>query len=282
MQVEQVAETSFFKKTFLIGKNSIHYWTVLQQRVFSGLQCAFGKLSTHQGPNGREKPQSKRGIWARRWIHMRLLEARWADGAVDILLWELRKLTTILTGLEVLIPTAQRRAIDLLLGIDLLLLKEAVWKLLVVFWLFVSHRGVSPVSDFTVRKAFTLIFTCKLQSSSRKLWFMLQFWEFLGLILFSPILFSIYCPCPHPDSSVGKEFTCNAGDPGSIPGSGRSTGERRDYPLPYSWAYLVSQLVKNLPAMKETWVRFLGWEDPLKKEKATHSSILAWRIPLTI
>ena len=131
MQVEQVAETSFFKKTFLIGKNSIHYWTVLQQRVFSGLQCAFGKLSTHQGPNGREKPQSKRGIWARRWIHMRLLEARWADGAVDILLWELRKLTTILTGLEVLIPTAQRRAIDLLLGIDLLLLKEAVWKLLV-------------------------------------------------------------------------------------------------------------------------------------------------------
>ena len=55
-----------------------------------------------------------------------------------------------------------------------------------------------------------------------------------------------------PDSSVGKESTCNAGDPGSIPGSGRSTGE--GYPLQYSWASLVAQLVKNLPAMQETSV----------------------------
>ena len=45
---------------------------------------------------------------------------------------------------------------------------------------------------------------------------------------------------------------------------------------------LVAQLVKNLPAMQETWVRSLGWEDPLEKGKATHSSILAWRIPWTI
>ena len=57
-----------------------------------------------------------------------------------------------------------------------------------------------------------------------------------------------------PDSSVGKESTCNAGDPGSIPGSGRSTGEGIGYPLQYSWASLVAQLVKNLPAMWETWV----------------------------
>ena len=48
------------------------------------------------------------------------------------------------------------------------------------------------------------------------------------------------------------------------------------------WASLVAQLVKNLPAMRETWVRSLGWEDPLEKGKATHSSILAWRIPLTV
>ena len=48
------------------------------------------------------------------------------------------------------------------------------------------------------------------------------------------------------------------------------------------WASLVAQLVKNPPAMRETWVRFLGWEDPLEKGKATHSSILAWRIPLTV
>ena len=67
-----------------------------------------------------------------------------------------------------------------------------------------------------------------------------------------------------------------------IPRSGRSAGEGNGYPLQYSWASLVAQLVKNLPAMRETWVRSLGWEDPLKKEKATHSSILAWRIPWTV
>ena len=82
-----------------------------------------------------------------------------------------------------------------------------------------------------------------------------------------------------PDSSLGKESTCNAGDPSSIPGEGRSTGEGIGYPLQYSWASLVVQLVKNPPAMQETPVQFLGWEDPLEKGKATHSSILAWRIP---
>ena len=85
-----------------------------------------------------------------------------------------------------------------------------------------------------------------------------------------------------PDSSVGKESACNAGHPGSIPGSGRSAGEGIDYPLQYSWASLVAQLVKNPPTMQETWVQFLGWEDPLEKGKATHSSILAWRIPWTV
>ena len=72
---------------------------------------------------------------------------------------------------------------------------------------------------------------------------------------------------------------CNAGDPGSIPGSRRPAGEGIGYPLQYSWASLVAQLVKNQPAMRETWVRSLGWEDPLEKGKAAHSSILAWRIP---
>ena len=84
-----------------------------------------------------------------------------------------------------------------------------------------------------------------------------------------------------PDSSVDKESTCNAGDPGSISGSGRSTGEGIGYPLQYSSASLVAQLVNNLPAMWETWIRSLGWEDPLEKGKATHSSILAWRTPWT-
>ena len=61
-----------------------------------------------------------------------------------------------------------------------------------------------------------------------------------------------------PDSSVGKEFTCNAGDPSSIPRLGRSTGEGIGYPLQYSWVSLVAQLVKNLPAMRKTWAQSLG------------------------
>ena len=85
-----------------------------------------------------------------------------------------------------------------------------------------------------------------------------------------------------PDSSVGKESTCNAGDPCLIPGSEQSSGEGIGYPLQYSWASPEAQLVKNLPAMRETWVLSLGWEDPLEKGTATHSSILAWRIPWTV
>ena len=84
------------------------------------------------------------------------------------------------------------------------------------------------------------------------------------------------------DSSVGKESTCNVGDPGLIPGSRTFPGEGIGYPLQYSWASLVAQLVKNPPAMWETWVQSLGWEDPLEKGKATHSSILAWKIPWTV
>ena len=71
-----------------------------------------------------------------------------------------------------------------------------------------------------------------------------------------------------PDISVGKESVCNAGDPSSIPGSGRSAGKGIGYPLQYSWASLVAQLVKNLPATRETWLQSLGWEDPLEKGKA--------------
>ena len=90
----------------------------------------------------------------------------------------------------------------------------------------------------------------------------------------------IHNPLPH--DSVRKESACNAGDPSSIPGSGRSAGGRTGYPLQYSWAYFVAQLEKNPLAMQETWVQSLGWEDALEKGKATHSSILAWRIPWTV
>ena len=67
-----------------------------------------------------------------------------------------------------------------------------------------------------------------------------------------------------------------------IPGSGRYPEEGIGYPLQYSWASHVAHLVKNLPVMQETWVRCLGWEDPLEKGNATHSSVLAWRIPWTV
>ena len=85
-----------------------------------------------------------------------------------------------------------------------------------------------------------------------------------------------------PDGSVGRESACNAGDSSSISGLGRSPGEEIGYQYQYCWASLVAQLIKNPPAMWETWVQSLGWEDPLEKGKATHSSILAWRIPWTV
>ena len=83
-----------------------------------------------------------------------------------------------------------------------------------------------------------------------------------------------------PGSSVGKESACSAGS--SVPGLGKSTGGGIDYPLQYSWASLVAQLVKNLPAMRETWVWSLGWEDSLERGTVTHFSILAWRISWTV
>ena len=72
------------------------------------------------------------------------------------------------------------------------------------------------------------------------------------------LILSLYVCLGFPDSSVDKESDHNAGDPSSIPGLGRSTGERKDYPLQYSWASLEAQLVKNLPAMWETRVQSLG------------------------
>ena len=77
--------------------------------------------------------------------------------------------------------------------------------------------------------------------------------------------------------SVGKESTCNAGDPVRFLGQEDSLGWI-GYPSQYSWTYLVAQLVKNLPAMWETWVCSLGWEDLLEKGKAIHSSILDWKM----
>ena len=83
-----------------------------------------------------------------------------------------------------------------------------------------------------------------------------------------------------PGDSVSKESPCNAGDLGSISGLGKSPGGGHGNPLQYSWASLVAQTVKNPPAMREIQVQSLGQEDPLEEGMATHSIILAWRIPM--
>ena len=83
-----------------------------------------------------------------------------------------------------------------------------------------------------------------------------------------------------PGSSAGKESSYNAEDPSLIPGSESSPGKGIDYPLQYSWAFLVAQLVKNPLAVWETWVQSLRWESPLEEGMETHSSILVWRIPV--
>ena len=79
-------------------------------------------------------------------------------------------------------------------------------------------------------------------------------------------------------SSAGKESTCSAGVPWFKQPGQKDPLEKRGYPLQYSWAPLVAQLAKNPPATRQTWVQSLGWEDPLEKGTATHSSILVWRI----
>ena len=86
-------------------------------------------------------------------------------------------------------------------------------------------------------------------------------------------------PWGFPGSPADKESACNAGDTGSIPGSGSSPGEGVGYPLQYSLAFLAAQTVKNLSAMQETWVQSLGGEDPLEEGMATHSSVLGQKIP---
>ena len=106
--------------------------------------------------------------------------------------------------------------------------------------------------------------------------------QFFSTILTRKLYLSQMDIVDFPSNSVGKESACSAEDPSSIPGSGRRTGEGIGYPLHYSQASLVAQLVKNLPTVWEAWVRSLGWKDPLEKVKVTHSSILSRRIPWTM
>ena len=83
-----------------------------------------------------------------------------------------------------------------------------------------------------------------------------------------------------PGSSAGKESASNAGDPGSIPGFGRSPGKEAGSTLQYFLASMVAQMVKNTPAMQETWVWSLAWDNTLEEGMATPCSILPWRNPM--
>ena len=107
-------------------------------------------------------------------------------------------------------------------------------------------------------------------------------WLLLFNVMFFKVimwLFDLVAHCFYCWGFPGKESACLVGDPGSIPGSGRSPEEEISYPLQFSWDSLVAQTVKNPPAIWETWVQVLGWKDPVKEGMATHSSILAWEIP---
>ena len=126
--------------------------------------------------------------------------------------------------------------------------------------------SIMPIPSFFHKKRRNVLFIC--------------YWNFLfHYFLNQPTIFYAhlwYCGINNkmwliwvgfPDSSVGKESACNAGDPGSIPGSRRSTGEGIGYSLQYSWASLVAQLVKNPLAMWETRVGSLGWKIPWRRER---------------
>ena len=128
--------------------------------------------------------------------------------------------------------------------------------------------------------------TYRLQGNVGKVYY--SAWSLIWLT-FDLAWFTSYSAFRFPDSSIGKESACNAGHPSLITGLGRFAGEGIGYPIQYSWASHSSIL--GLPygsAVKESacnagdWVQSLDWEDPLEKEKATHISILAWRIPWII
>ena len=94
-------------------------------------------------------------------------------------------------------------------------------------------------------------------------------------------LMRLICYRGFPGSSAGKESTRSVEDLGSVPGLGKYDGEGLGYPLQSTWASLLALILKNLPALQETWVQSLGWEDLLEKGKATHSRILTWVITWT-
>ena len=135
---------------------------------------------------------------------------------------------------------------------------------------------ISDSRDTTLTTHFFPLFTKSQNPHEAPDW---MFISYLFLCIWLHIF--LYGSVGFSGSSAGKESACNAGDPGLIPESGTAPWEGISYPLQYSWASLMAQMVKNPPSMWETWLRSLGWEDPMEEGMATHSSILAWRVPWT-
>ena len=151
--------------------------------------------------------------------------------------------------------------------------------------LFVAQKVLILFKNFLICIGMYLVckwdfFLKKEKQFGNKIFILKPFYVFSAVIVYMDSSIHVRMYIGFPRSSADKEFTCNAGDPGSTLGSGGSPGEGIGYLLQYSWASLVAQLVKNLLAVWETWVWSLGWEDPLEEGMATHSSILAWRIPM--
>ena len=140
-----------------------------------------------------------------------------------------------------------------------------------------SMKYSLDISNFLRNFPILLLSSISLHCSFKKaflsflaiLWNSAFSWVYLSLspLPLASLLSSVICKASlgFHDSSTVKESACNARDLGLIPASGRFAGERIGYPLQYSWASLMAQLVKNLPAMQETWIQSLGWEDPLEK-----------------
>ena len=132
-----------------------------------------------------------------------------------------------------------------------------------------SVHGISPGKNTGVgcRALLQGIF---LTQGSNLCLFCLLHWQ-VGSLSLAPLGKPYAITVSFPGGPTGKISACNAGVPGSIPRPGRSPGEGTDSPLHYPWASLVAQMVKNPPAMWETRVRSLGWEDTLEEGMATHS-----------
>ena len=141
----------------------------------------------------------------------------------------------------------------------------------------ITWRARITMHSSQLKSIYTQMFWSNKWESTSKLWHYISDSKYTWVIIHHIQLHV------SPDSSVGKESACNVGDPGLIPGLGSSIGEGIGYPFQsfqYSWASLLAQMVKNPPAMLETWFQTLSWEDPLEEGLETHSSILAWKIPM--